>query len=128
MFIEPNGLRELHWHTVDGLLCFTSLAHCVDKDALEWLYIIHGKGRATAFAGGSTARTFDFQVGDTGVFPISYGHYVCLSIDYYICSYTHSYHVDQEFITNRAVDISGNIQIGQIRRFQCDSVVCFIWA
>ncbi|KAH9914068.1 Bicupin oxalate decarboxylase/oxidase [Epithele typhae] len=59
VFVEPNGLRELHWHTAD-----------------EWLYIISGHGRATAFAGGSTARTFDFQPGDTGVFPISYGHYV----------------------------------------------------
>jgi oxalate decarboxylase len=42
----------------------------------EWLYILSGYGRATAFSGGSTARTFDFQTGDTGVFPISYGHYV----------------------------------------------------
>ncbi|TFK36133.1 Bicupin oxalate decarboxylase/oxidase [Crucibulum laeve] len=59
VFVEPNGLRELHWHTVD-----------------EWLYILHGKARATAFAGSSTSRTFDFQVGDTGVFPVSYGHYI----------------------------------------------------
>ncbi|KAL4264668.1 RmlC-like cupin domain superfamily protein [Pleurotus pulmonarius] len=59
VFVEPNGLRELHWHTKD-----------------EWLYIIHGKGRATAFAGSSTSRTFDFQAGDTGVFPNSYGHYI----------------------------------------------------
>ncbi|KAF9456907.1 RmlC-like cupin domain-containing protein [Collybia nuda] len=59
VFIEPNGLRELHWHTKD-----------------EWLYILHGHGRATAFSGSSTARTFDFQVGDTGVFPVSYGHYM----------------------------------------------------
>ena len=29
---------------------------------LEWLYIISGTGRATAFAGSSSARTFDFQV------------------------------------------------------------------
>ncbi|KAL0952681.1 hypothetical protein HGRIS_006923 [Hohenbuehelia grisea] len=59
VFVEPNGLRELHWHVKD-----------------EWLYIIHGHGRATAFAGGSTSRTFDFQAGDTGVFPNSYGHYI----------------------------------------------------
>lgn len=45
-------------------------------NSLEWLYIISGHGRATAFAGASTARTFDFQTGDTGVFPVSYGHYV----------------------------------------------------
>lgn len=28
----------------------------------EWLYIISGTGRATAFAGSSSSRTFDFQV------------------------------------------------------------------
>ncbi|RDX41584.1 Bicupin oxalate decarboxylase/oxidase [Lentinus brumalis] len=59
VFVEPNGLRELHWHIND-----------------EWLYIISGHGRATAFAGGSTARTFDFQPGDSAVFPVSYGHYI----------------------------------------------------
>ncbi|KAH8092616.1 Bicupin oxalate decarboxylase/oxidase [Cristinia sonorae] len=59
VFVEPNGLRELHWHTAD-----------------EWLYIISGTGRATAFAGSSTSRTFDFQAGDTAVFPVSYGHYM----------------------------------------------------
>ncbi|KIP06640.1 hypothetical protein PHLGIDRAFT_449349 [Phlebiopsis gigantea 11061_1 CR5-6] len=45
VFVEPNGLREMHWHNND-----------------EWLYIISGTARATAFAGSSTARTFDFQV------------------------------------------------------------------
>lgn len=35
----------------------------------EWGYIVKGKGRATAFAGGATARTFDLQAGDTWVFP-----------------------------------------------------------
>ncbi|EIW56396.1 Bicupin oxalate decarboxylase/oxidase [Trametes versicolor FP-101664 SS1] len=59
VFVEPNGLRELHWHTND-----------------EWFYVISGHGRATAFPGGSSARTFDFQPGDTAVFPVSYGHYV----------------------------------------------------
>ncbi|KAI0659519.1 Bicupin oxalate decarboxylase/oxidase [Cubamyces menziesii] len=59
VYVEPNGLRELHWHTND-----------------EWLYIISGNARATAFPGGSSARTFDFQPGDTAVFPVSYGHYI----------------------------------------------------
>nr|BAQ25796.1 oxalate decarboxylase 1 [Grifola frondosa] len=59
VYIEPNGMRELHWHTND-----------------EWLYIISGTGRATAFAGSSSSRTFDFQPGDTAVFPTSYGHYM----------------------------------------------------
>lgn len=50
--VEPGALRELHWH----------------KEA-EWGYIVQGKGRATAFAGGATARTFELQAGDTWVFP-----------------------------------------------------------
>ncbi|GJE89104.1 bicupin oxalate decarboxylase/oxidase [Phanerochaete sordida] len=59
VFVEPNGLREMHWHNND-----------------EWLYIISGTARATAFAGSSSSRTFDFQPGDTAVFPASWGHYV----------------------------------------------------
>ena len=43
---------------------------------LEWLYVISGHGRVTAFAGGSAARTFDIQTGDSAVFPNAYGHYV----------------------------------------------------
>ncbi|EKM52451.1 uncharacterized protein PHACADRAFT_260851 [Phanerochaete carnosa HHB-10118-sp] len=57
--VEPNGLREMHWNNND-----------------EWLYIISGTARATAFGGSSSSRTFDFQPGDTAVFPASYGHYV----------------------------------------------------
>ncbi|SPO47674.1 related to oxalate decarboxylase [Moesziomyces antarcticus] len=57
--VEKGGLRELHWH----------------KNA-EWGYILKGKARATAFAGGATARTFDLQQGDTWVFPTNYGHYI----------------------------------------------------
>ena len=80
VYVEPNGLRELHWHREDGKCpCFRCLIKFV---ALmfwtpEWLYIISGHGRATAFAGGATSRTFDLQTGDTAVFPIAYGHYVC---------------------------------------------------
>lgn len=50
--VEKGGLRELHWH----------------KNA-EWGYIVKGKARATAFAGGATARTFELQAGDSWVFP-----------------------------------------------------------
>ncbi|EST08594.1 Cupin 1 [Kalmanozyma brasiliensis GHG001] len=57
--VEKGGLRELHWH----------------KNA-EWGYIVKGKARATAFAGGATARTFDLQAGDSWVFPTNYGHYL----------------------------------------------------
>lgn len=44
----------------------------------EWIYVIQGHGRATAFGGLATARTFDMQVGDTAVIPASFGHYVRL--------------------------------------------------
>ncbi|PMD35097.1 putative oxalate decarboxylase oxdC [Hyaloscypha variabilis F] len=58
--LEPNGLRELHWH----------------PNAAEWLYFINGTGRATVFLGSATARTFDFTSGDTAVFPDNTGHYI----------------------------------------------------
>ncbi len=57
--VEKGAIRELHWH----------------KNA-EWGYVVSGKGRATAFAGGATARTFNLQAGDTWVFPTNYGHYI----------------------------------------------------
>ncbi|KAJ5940357.1 hypothetical protein N7516_000525 [Penicillium verrucosum] len=58
--LEPKGLRELHWH----------------PNAEEWLYFHQGHARATVFIGDSKARTFDFQAGDTGVFPDNSGHYI----------------------------------------------------
>lgn len=57
--VEPGAIRELHWH----------------KEA-EWGYVVSGKGRATAFAGGATARTFELQAGDSWVFPTNFGHYI----------------------------------------------------
>lgn len=44
--------------------------------AEEWLYFAQGNARATAFVGGSAARTFDFTAGDTAVFPDNAGHYI----------------------------------------------------
>jgi oxalate decarboxylase family bicupin protein len=58
--LEPNGLRELHWH----------------PNAAEWLYFLNGTARATVFLGSATARTFDFTSGDTAVFPDNSGHYI----------------------------------------------------
>lgn len=60
MNLEPNGLRELHWH----------------PNAAEWLCFINGTGRATIFLGSATARTFDFTSGDTAVFPDNSGHHI----------------------------------------------------
>jgi oxalate decarboxylase len=58
--LKPGGLRELHWH----------------PNADEWQYYMGGTGRMTVFAGGTEARTMDFQAGDVGYVPISRPHYV----------------------------------------------------
>lgn len=42
----------------------------------EWLYFHSGKGRATVFVGSTLARTFDFEAGDTAVFPDNSAHYI----------------------------------------------------
>ncbi|KAF3932393.1 hypothetical protein ABW19_dt0205818 [Dactylella cylindrospora] len=58
--VQPGGLRELHWH----------------PNADEWLYFHSGTARATVFQGNALARTFDFNPGDTAVFPDNTGHYI----------------------------------------------------
>ncbi|MCJ1467256.1 hypothetical protein MMC07_005880 [Pseudocyphellaria aurata] len=55
--LEPGGLRELHWH----------------PNGAEWLYFQKGHARATVFIGSATARTIDFQAGDTAIFPDNAG-------------------------------------------------------
>jgi len=58
--VKPGGLRELHWH----------------PNANEWSYFIKGKGRMTVFFTAAKARTMDFQAGDMGYVPQTFGHYV----------------------------------------------------
>jgi oxalate decarboxylase len=58
--IRPGGLRELHWH----------------QNADEWQYYISGSGRMTVFFNGGKARTADFNPGDVGIVPRTFGHYV----------------------------------------------------
>ena len=58
--VEPDGLRELHWH----------------PNTDEWQYYITGRGRMTVFADSGKARTFDYQAGDVGYVPFAMGHYV----------------------------------------------------
>ncbi|CCM03875.1 uncharacterized protein FIBRA_06026 [Fibroporia radiculosa] len=58
--VEPGGMRELHWHPTED----------------EWTYFLSGTARVTEFASSSTAQTFDFQAGDVGFVPATYGHYV----------------------------------------------------
>ncbi|EPS95953.1 hypothetical protein FOMPIDRAFT_92334 [Fomitopsis schrenkii] len=58
--VAPGGMREMHWHPTQD----------------EWTYYISGNARVTAFASTGTARTYDYQGGDIGYFPASYGHYI----------------------------------------------------
>ncbi|KAI0046337.1 oxalate decarboxylase [Auriscalpium vulgare] len=58
--VEPGAIRELHWHPTQD----------------EWTYFIEGQARVTIFASSSNARTFDYQPGDVGYIPASFGHYV----------------------------------------------------
>jgi oxalate decarboxylase len=58
--VKPGGLRELHWH----------------PNANEWQYYVEGKGRMTVFFNGGKARTADFNAGDVGYVPKTFGHYV----------------------------------------------------
>ncbi|KAF8750815.1 Oxalate Decarboxylase [Rhizoctonia solani] len=58
--VEVGGMRELHWHPTQP----------------EWSYFIEGEARITVFAAQSNARTFNYQAGDIGYVPPSFGHYV----------------------------------------------------
>ncbi len=58
--VRPGGLRELHWH----------------QNADEWQYFVAGKGRMTVFFNGGKARTQDFNPGDIGYIPKTFGHYI----------------------------------------------------
>ena len=58
--IKPGGLRELHWH----------------QNAAEWQYYLSGKGRMTVFFNGGKARTANFNAGDVGYVPRTFGHYI----------------------------------------------------
>lgn len=58
--VKPGGLRELHWH----------------QNSDEWQYYISGKGRMTVFFNGGKARTSDFDAGDIGYIPRTFGHYI----------------------------------------------------
>jgi oxalate decarboxylase family bicupin protein len=58
--VEPGAIRELHWHPTDD----------------EWSFFLEGEARVTLFASGANSRTYDFQAGDVGYIPASFGHYV----------------------------------------------------
>ncbi|KII87879.1 hypothetical protein PLICRDRAFT_42403 [Plicaturopsis crispa FD-325 SS-3] len=58
--VEVGGMRELHWHPTQP----------------EWTYYLSGNARVTSFGANSNAQTFDFQAGDIGYIPPSFGHYI----------------------------------------------------
>ncbi|KAI0749328.1 oxalate decarboxylase [Daedaleopsis nitida] len=58
--VEPGAMRELHWHPTQD----------------EWSYFLEGDGRVTLFASQGNARTFNYNAGDVGFVPASFGHYV----------------------------------------------------
>ncbi|TCD61848.1 hypothetical protein EIP91_007838 [Steccherinum ochraceum] len=58
--VEPGAMRELHWHPTQD----------------EWSFFIEGEGRVTLFASSGNARTFNYQGGDIGFVPATFGHYV----------------------------------------------------
>ncbi|KAH8100811.1 oxalate decarboxylase [Cristinia sonorae] len=58
--VEPGAMRELHWHPTQD----------------EWTFFIEGSARMTLFAAEGNARTYDYQAGDIGYVPASFGHYV----------------------------------------------------
>ncbi|KAH8100803.1 oxalate decarboxylase [Cristinia sonorae] len=58
--VEPGAMRELHWHPTQD----------------EWTFFLGGQGRVTLFASSGNSRTFNYQAGDVGYVPASFGHYV----------------------------------------------------
>ena len=77
--LKPGGLRELHWHPnviFQAQKSSPGLKLTNNFQAEEWLYFHKGQGRASVFIGNGAARTFDFESGDTAVFPDNSGHYI----------------------------------------------------
>ncbi|KIP11049.1 hypothetical protein PHLGIDRAFT_173784 [Phlebiopsis gigantea 11061_1 CR5-6] len=60
VIVDPGAMRELHWHPTQD----------------EWSFFLEGTGRMTVFASSAQARTFDYQAGDIGYVPASFGHFV----------------------------------------------------
>ncbi|THH00058.1 hypothetical protein EW026_g2444 [Hermanssonia centrifuga] len=58
--VQPGAMRELHWHPTQD----------------EWSFFLEGNARVTLFASQGAARTYNFQAGDVGYVPGTYGHYV----------------------------------------------------
>ncbi|MGH6736465.1 MAG: cupin domain-containing protein [Methyloceanibacter sp.] len=58
MTLEPEALRELHWHA----------------NAAEWAYVIEGRCRVTTIDPENQVEVVDFGPGDVWYFPRGHGH------------------------------------------------------
>src|SRR5947209_12212364 len=58
MWLEPGGMRELHWHAT----------------AAEWAFVDRGRVRTTVLSPGGYRETNDFAPGDVWYFPRGHGH------------------------------------------------------
>lgn len=58
MYLNPGGLRELHWHA----------------NAAEWSYVVSGHCRITIIDPQGRSETKDFGPGDVWYFPKGHGH------------------------------------------------------
>jgi oxalate decarboxylase len=58
MQLEPEAMRELHWHAT----------------AAEWAFVIEGRVRTTVISPRGEAETNDFDPGDIWYFPRGHGH------------------------------------------------------
>ncbi|KAF7789735.1 hypothetical protein EIP86_000681 [Pleurotus ostreatoroseus] len=71
--VEPGAMRQV-------LTSLSGALHHVNTfsqgAAHEWSYYIEGTGRMSLFASSGNSRTFDFQAGDVGYVPASFGHFV----------------------------------------------------
>ncbi|KAI0833399.1 oxalate decarboxylase [Trametes gibbosa] len=56
--VEPGAMRC--WHPTQD----------------EWTFFIGGQARVTLFGSSGNARTFDYEAGDVGFVPASFGHFV----------------------------------------------------
>ena len=55
--MSDEHYRELHWHPTED----------------EWTYFLEGTGRMTIYASSSNAITFNYQAGDVGYIPATFG-------------------------------------------------------
>ncbi|KAG6830029.1 hypothetical protein H0H87_009492 [Tephrocybe sp. NHM501043] len=77
--VGVGGMRELHWHPTQPEWTFYMSDNSLNHREHPPLILTprsSGEARVTVFASSTNARTYNFQSGDVGYVPPSYGHYV----------------------------------------------------